>query len=191
MPARTRDRPAPTEEYLKPITFEDVRIIFRNFSGKPGRFNAEGDRNFCFLLDDELAEAMKADGFNIRELKPRVEGEAPQPILEVKVKYKKRDGTRTMPPRVVLITSRGKTNLDEDMVSVIDYAQITYVDLIINPRRYNVGGREGISAYLKSIYVTIAEDELELKYIDTPDSGVPDSAINTMGREREVEEVIA
>jgi hypothetical protein len=170
MPARTR--PAPTEEYLKPITFEDVRILFRNFSGKAGRFNAEGDRNFCIILDDVTAAGMKADGFNIRELKPRVEGDDPQPILEVKVKYRKRDGTRTMPPRVVLITSRGKTNLDEDMVSVVDYANIVYADLIINPRRYNVGGREGISAYLKSVYVTIEEDPLELKYIDTPDSAM-------------------
>jgi hypothetical protein len=172
MPTRTRTRPPPTEEFLKPITFEDVRILFRNFSGKAGRFNAEGDRNFCIALDDVTAAGMMADGFNIRELKPRIEDEAPQPILEVKVKYRKRDGTRTMPPRVVLITSRGKTNLDEDMVSVVDYANITYVDLIINPRRYSVGGREGISAYLKSIYVTIEEDPLELKYIDTPDSAM-------------------
>lgn len=178
MAVKARARPAPTEEFLKPITFEDVRILFRNFSGKAGRFNAEGDRNFCIALDDETAAGMMADGFNVRFLQPRVEGEEPQPILEVKVKYKKRDGTRTMPPRVVLITSRGKTNLDEDMVSVIDYANITYVDLIINPRRYNVGGREGISAYLRSVYITIAEDELELKYIDTPDSAMYSNGSN-------------
>jgi hypothetical protein len=178
MPARTRT--PPTEENLQPITFEDVRILFRNFSGKPGRFNAEGDRNFCMILDDEIATAMMADGFNVRFLKARVEGEPDQPIIEVKVKYKKRDGTRTIPPRVVLITSRGKTMLDEDMVSVIDYAQITYVDLIINPRRYNIGGREGMTCYLKAIYVTIAEDELEMKYMDTPDS-----AMNTIGRDEE------
>jgi len=178
MPARTR--PAPTEEFMKPVTFEDVRILFRNFSGTPGRFNAKGDRNFCMILDDETAAAMMADGFNVRFLKARVEGEADQPIIEVKVKYTKRDGTRTIPPRVVLITSRGKTNLDEDMVSVLDYAQITYVDLIINPRRYSVGGREGTTAYLKAIYVTIEEDPLEMKYIDTPDS-----AMNSIGREEE------
>jgi hypothetical protein len=177
---RAAARPAPTEEYLKPVTFEDVRILFRNFSGKAGRFNAEGDRNFCIALDDETAAGMMADGYNVRFLQPRIEGEEPQPILEVKVKYRKRDGTRTNPPRVVLITSRGKTNLDEDMVSVIDYAQIVYVDLIINPRRYSIGGREGISAYLRSIYVTIEEDALEMKYIDTPDS-----AMNTIGRETE------
>jgi hypothetical protein len=184
MAARTR--PPPKEEDLRPITFQDVRIIFPNFSGKAGRFNADGDRNFCIALDDDTAEAMLADGFNIRYLQPRIEGEFPLPIVEVKVKYKKRDGTRTMPPRVVLITSRGKTNLDEDMVSAIDYAQITEVDLIINPRRWDIGGRQGISCYLKSIYVTIAEDELELKYIDTPDS-----AINSIGRHEEEEGVPA
>jgi hypothetical protein len=189
MAARTQTPPPPTEEYLKPIVFEDVRITFLNFSGEAGRFNAKGDRNFNLLLDDDIATQMLADGFNVRYLQPRVEGDLPQPTIEVKVKYKKRDGTRTRPPKVVLITSRGKTNLDEDMVSVLDYAQIKNVDLIINPRRWEVSGRRGISAYLKSIYVTIVEDPLEMKYID-----VPDSAVNTIGhngRHEEEEEVPA
>lgn len=187
MATRTQAPPPPTEEYLQPIVLEDVRITFLNFSGEAGRFNAKGDRNFNLLLDDEdLVAAMIADGFNVRFLQPRVEGDPLQPTIEVKVKYKKRDGTRTRPPKVVLITSRGKTNLDEDMVSVLDYAQIKNVDLIINPRRWEVSGRRGISAYLKSIYVTIVEDPLEMKYID-----VPDSAVNTIGHNgREEEEEV-
>lgn len=32
------------------ILLEDVRIIFRNFAGREGMYNREGDRNFAVLL---------------------------------------------------------------------------------------------------------------------------------------------
>ena len=42
------------------LLVEDAKIAFRNFSGKEGQFNAKGDRNFCLLLTDELAEDLVA-----------------------------------------------------------------------------------------------------------------------------------
>lgn len=150
------------------VTFEGVRIIFRNFSGAPTKFNAKGGkRTFNIVLDHDTAEKMSADGWNVRYLRPREEEEEPQPVLKVNVNF---DGR---PPTVVLITSRGKTRLSPDTVPVLDYAEVTNVDCIINQYHY-VGndGQPGISAYLQSIYVTIQEDELELKYASVPeDSG--------------------
>lgn len=153
-------------ENLEPIVLEGARILFRNFSGLPGRFNAAGHRTFHVTIDDDNAKRMEADGWNIKWLKPRDEGDAPQAVLKVVVKY----GGKGMPPRVVLITSKGKTNLTEDMVALLDWAEIVNVDCIIRPWHYDIGGREGIAAYLKSIYVEINEDPLERKYMDVPDS---------------------
>ena len=153
------------KQRLDPIVFEDCRIIFRNFSGAEGKYNAKGDRNFNLLLDDETADAMLADGWNVKYLKPREEGDQPQPRLEVSVSYKGR------PPNIVMITSRGRTKLDESMISLLDWAEFTNVDMIINPYFWEVNGREGIKAYLSSLFVTIREDALELKYADVPDSG--------------------
>jgi hypothetical protein len=153
-----------TEAKLQPIVMEDRRILFRNFSGEPGRFNALGQRNFNVLLFDAEAEAMAADGWNVKYLQPREEGDTPQARLEVAVHFGKN------PPRVVLITSKGKTLLDESMVSLLDWADIVTVDLIVRPYQWEVQGRRGVKAYLKAIYVTIREDPLELKYIDVPDS---------------------
>jgi len=142
------------------VLMEGVRIIFRNFSGKEGQFNREGDRNFAVLLDPATATAMAEDNWNIKWLKPRDEEEEqdPQAYLPVSLNFKGR------PPRIVLITTRGRTNLDEDSVEMLDWADILNVDLIVRPYEWNVNGKTGIKAYLQSIYVTIEEDTLEQKY---------------------------
>lgn len=147
------------------VLMEGVEIIFRNFAGKESQYNREGDRNFGVLLPDEAVVAqLTEDGWNVKFLKPREEdaddSEAPRPWLPVSVNFKGR------PPRVVIITSRGRTNLDEDSVEMLDWADIKNVDLIVRPYEWSVNGKSGIKAYLQSIYVTIDEDPLELKYAD-------------------------
>jgi hypothetical protein len=142
------------------VLMEGVRIIFRNFSGKEGQYNREGDRNFAVLLDDKVANDMAEDNWNVKWLRPRTEeeGEAPQAYLPISVNFKGR------PPRIVLITSRGRTNLDESQVETLDWVDILNVDLIVRPYEWTVNGKSGVKAYLQSIYVTIEEDPLELKY---------------------------
>lgn len=145
------------------ITMENARVIFRNFAGKEGMYNREGERNFCVLLEHDFAEQLRKDGWNVRTLKAREEGEEPQPYLQVSVNFRNR------PPRVVMVTSRGRTTLPEDMVEVLDWVDISNVDLILNPYQWAVSGNTGIKAYLKSAFITILEDELERKYADVPE----------------------
>jgi hypothetical protein len=121
-------------------------------------YNREGDRNFAVLLDDDVAEKMVEDGWNIKRLKPREEGDPQQPYLQVSVSFKGR------PPRIVIITSRGRTALSEDECEILDWVDIEMVDLIVRPYEWVVNGKTGIKAYLQSIFVVIREDPLELKY---------------------------
>lgn len=150
---------------LGDLTIQDARIIFRNFAGKEGMYNAAGNRNFNVLLDHDVAQAMLEDGWNVKYLKPREEGDEPQPRIEVTVSYKAR------PPRVGLISSRGRVLLGEDLIEILDYADIEKVDVIISPYSWTVGEKTGVKAYLKTIFVTIREDELERKYADIPEIG--------------------
>jgi hypothetical protein len=145
------------------VLMEGVQIIFRNFSGKEGQYNREGDRNFAVLLSDETAVEMTADGWNVKWLKPREDDEdgKEQAYLPVSLKF-----DRGRPPRVVMITSRGRTNLGEDDVDMLDWADIVNVDLIVRPYEWTVSGKTGIKAYLQSLYATIEEDELERKYAE-------------------------
>jgi hypothetical protein len=142
------------------LMMEDARIVFRNFAGKEGKYNREGDRNFCVLLDDDLAAQMDADGWNVKALRGREEGDPDQPYLQVSVGFKNR------PPKIVLITHKGRTTLTEEEVELLDWVDIKIVDLIIRAYSWNVNDKTGVKAYLKSIFVTVDEDELDLKYGD-------------------------
>lgn len=158
------------------ITLSGARILFRNFSGLPNQFNAKGNRNFCVLINDEtLLRNLEEDGWNVRWLQPRNDvgnndGE-PQAYLQVKVQFPK-DGSRARPPKIVLITSRGSTILDESTIGLLDTAEIANVDMILRPYNWEVQGKSGVKAYLKSMYVTIVEDELEQKYAALESSAV-------------------
>ena len=45
------------------LTIKNAKIFARNFSGKEGKYNPEGRRNFCVHIDDiKAAEDMQRDG---------------------------------------------------------------------------------------------------------------------------------
>lgn len=154
------------------VTIEGARIIFRNFAGKEGQYNREGDRNFAVILTEDAAQQLLADGWNVKTLRPREEDDVPTPYLQVSVGYKGR------PPRIVMISSRGRTDISEDMVEMLDWVDIKNVDLIVRPYNWVIPGRNGreadtgVKAYLKSMYITIEEDELDLKYSQLPDAEI-------------------
>lgn len=148
----------------KNLNIENAEIRFRNFSGKKGQYNPEGSRNFCVLLDDEIGKQLKADGWNVRYLKPIDPEDDPRPYMQVAVRFD------NYPPKIILVSSHGKSIIDENKVSMLDWAEFESIDLVINPSHYNVNGKEGIKAYLKTMYATIVEDPFEAKYYDSPDS---------------------
>lgn len=155
------------------LTIEGARIIFRNFSGEEGMYNRAGDRNFAVVLDNALAEQMLKDEWNVKHLKPREEGEEPTPYVSVAVSWRNR------PPTIVLISSKGRTMLDEASVDILDKVDIENVDLIINPSRWTQpSGKTGIKAYLQSMYVTVFEDDLARKYDMPEPSTVHGPAMN-------------
>jgi len=153
------------------IIIENARIRFRNFAGAEGKYNPAGRKNFCVLLDTDLAHELEKDGWKVRWLEPRDDQEELQAYMQVAVSFE------NIPPKVVMITSRGKTILDDESVNVLDWADIATLDLIIRPYQWtmNAGTRNessGVKAYLKSLYATIAEDAFERKYYDAPEDDV-------------------
>ncbi len=142
------------------VNIENAKIVLRNFSGEEGPYNKAGVRSFGILLDEEMAETLQAEGWNVKRFKVKEEGDVPQAFLKVMVRYDK------IPPKIYIVTNRKKTLLTKDTVGALDYADIKYVDAVITPYNWTVRGESGVSAYVKNMYVTIEEDEFSEKYAD-------------------------
>lgn len=141
------------------LQIDDARIIFRNFSGAPSKFNREGDRNFAVIIpEQEIADALIAEGWNVKIKPPREDGDTPFMYLPVKIKFNDRG------PRVYLKSGRNIIRLDEESVSCLDNVDIISVDLDIRPYDWNVNGMEGRTAYLQSIQVTQEIDRFYDQY---------------------------
>lgn len=157
---------------IENIKIENARIVFRNLSGKPDKFNPQGGkRSFSVVIDDpEFANELKREGWNIKQFNPSPDSdEELAHFISVKVSY------NNIPPHIYLCTSKNKTLLNEDTVGQLDYAEISNVDIVITPYQYEMSGRSGISAYVKTMYVTVVEDEFASKYEydDLDDEEIP------------------
>lgn len=157
---------APKKPWIPDYTIKDASIRWRNFAGRQEKYNAKGDRNFTIFLTPEDANALVKQGLNVKTLPVRegYEDEPQKDILKVKVNFNGR------PPRLVLVTHRGRTQLGEEEAMMLDTAEIAKVDLILSPYWWDVDGKEGVAVSLKAIYMTIVEDELEMEYGDLPEA---------------------
>lgn len=134
------------------LQIDDAKIVFRNFSGRGDKFNREGDRNFCLLIDNEDdADRLAENGWNVKIKAPREDGDDPFMFLKVKVKFS------AYGPKVVLMTE-GSTNrvaLDEDSIGCLDNIDIACIDMDIRPYRgERPDGTPYQTAYLETMYVT-------------------------------------
>ena len=131
------------------LQIDGARIVYRNFSGIGSKFNREGDRNFSVVIpDQEMANELIEEGWNVKIRAPREEDEEPFIHLPVKIKFNDRG------PNVYLQSGNSRVKLDEESISCLDNVDIINVDLDIRPYDWEVNGKTGRTAYLHSMCVT-------------------------------------
>lgn len=131
------------------LQIDDARIIYRNFSGVGSKYNREGDRNFAVVIpNQEIADELIKEGWNVRIKPPREEDEEPFMYLPVKIKFSDRG------PNCYLRSGKVQTKLTESTIGCVDDIDILGVDLDLRPFDWDVNGKTGRTAYLQSIRVT-------------------------------------
>ena len=153
------------------IVIENAQILgrsYRNFSGAPKRWTPKGQKAPCtfgMALTPELVEVFEDKGVTVNYTKPyddAPEDWEPLPFINVTARFD------NWPPLISMITSRGQTHLDEDSVSLLDYAEIISADVTVNISHWEARGETGAKVYLNRLYVTIEEDPLDIKYANVP-----------------------
>ena len=163
------------------LQIDDARIMFKNFSGREGAYNREGERSFSLIIAggilddgrevrelnaDEMAQALMNEtnrygvGWNIKIKPPREEGEDAFMRLPVKISTKNRI------PAIYLNSAGNVRRLDEDTMGIIDDMAIRSVNLDIRPYDGEIRGEAFRSAYLDSIEVIQEIDRFTARYAE-------------------------
>lgn len=161
--------------------FRDTSIIFRNFAGEAKKYNKLGDRNFSVVLDENTARELEKAGWNVKPLKRHEEDDEQLYHMKVKVSFANR------PPRCWLISSGGRTLMDEGMVGMLDMLDSARVDVQVTAYDWTLdSGASGRTAYLESLFFTVYESELEKEYAHIPQTpGISARVPDDMPREIE------
>lgn len=134
------------------LEFLQAQIGLRNFEGREGRFNKDGERSFAIFLTEEQAVELINQGLNVKPPKFDEEGnQLGRSFLKVKVRFD------IMPPEIFF--SRGEEDengkiiiklLPMSELRTLDNADLEYCDLKVNVREWIKGPNKGKSVYLDS-----------------------------------------
>lgn len=140
---------------IPPLNIRDAHIVKRNFAGRYEDYNREGNRYFTIRIDDpEMAAALIADGWKMREGKRRNEDDDPRWYMDIRVAF-----NDYYPTKICVYSGNVRRELNEETVGMLDRVRILKADMTIRARYWDVNGKSGYKAYLKVIHVTIEEED--------------------------------
>lgn len=144
------------------LVIEDARLIFKNFTGREERsrtdgrvVNMEGTKKFGVIVPEDIVDQLVEDGWNVKILAPREEGDEPAHYLSVNI------SDRFFTPKITMYTKRNSVDLNMETCGQIDYADIISADVVLEP-----ASQPGRNPYLRDLRVVIQESRLDEKYAD-------------------------
>ena len=136
------------------LQFDDVEIIWPNFSGKPDKYNRDGKRSFNIIIPtEEMKKALEAEGWSVKTKAETDEYEDPLYYMPIKIMYHDEEYAH-LDPIITLITGRSQNELDEETIGMLDHIDIIEIPhMDISPYDWEVNGKTGRSAYLKKAII--------------------------------------
>ena len=149
------------------IVIYDAQIgrgSYRNFEGRSGEYNSQGSRNFVVFLDEEFAREIEAKGAPVVWKPDKYNEGSLRAQMKVHVKYSDRYGNPLTPPKIILMSKKNRTPLDEEDIKMLDRADISRWDLILTmyKNKGNMGPDNSVS--LDTLYAKLNENELDAMY---------------------------
>lgn len=147
------------------LLVEDATIIFKNFAGRAGKFNKEGERSFALVIEDpELAQSLREEGWNVKIMPARTEDEGVFCYLSVAVVFPTAE--RNFPIKIVQFTKNGPVELNAETVGLLDMARFSSCKVAIRPYNWTTSTGSGIKAYLRTMHVVLEEGDFASDYDD-------------------------
>ena len=144
------------------VTLNNVGIIFPNFAGRTDQYNKNGVRSFSVSISHETAEAMLADGFNVKFPKPNPEIDPDDdrrlPTLNITVS----NDHDNIPygVRIFLVDGETEQRIDNnnlDMFDMLDGLDIDYANVKFSIYDWSVNGNSGRKPYLQSLQIFLKD----------------------------------
>lgn len=132
------------------VVVKNACIMFTNFTGEKDRFNM-GKPQFNLVLTEEAARDLQADGWNVRVMPAREEGEPPTYMTNINVAFSS-DGRRN--PTIKLYSSldgkRVCRRLSAETIGVLDDIRLERINLRIGSFNYD-GDKYTMKGYLHEL----------------------------------------
>lgn len=156
----------------KEIVIRDAQVMYMKLSNTPDAFG-KTDRKFDVVLDEDLAESLTNDGWPVKIKNPKNPDYAPYKYMTCKMKFRDDSPNVRYDPHVEVIDGRTKTRMTAQTVGLLDSERIEKIDLVLSQYHWNNVNGSGISAYVRSMYVTLDSDPLAAEYDFGDESDVP------------------
>lgn len=157
----------PFKPAVPKIKIKHAAMFAKNFSGKK---TDDGKRSFCVYLNDldnirykeedyvnpeEFAQALRLDGWNVKQSKYDDDDGNPQFFIPVEVRFD------PYPPEVLVHVNGKDVEYTEEMVGALD--KLTNFDIIdayvsIRPRVWDDHGNFRVKAFLNKLELEVDDD---------------------------------
>lgn len=119
---------------MKKVVLKNVKIGYRNFSGRPSRYNLEGNRNFFVIITEKQMEELKSIGCSVKVFRNKDGGEIYGLMIRVLGPSNKLLSSfpSLKPDITVKIKGQKDVPIDLDKINVMDSLTIYGANLTIN-----------------------------------------------------------